>query len=332
MAEHGTAAAALVALPELARASGMQDYEPCPTAVARKELAAGKRLGARPLLYGYADYPVGLGGLADAPPFLWSLGNPALSTRPLVAMIGARDASSLGLRMARLLAKDLAEAGFVIVSGLARGIDAAAHEAALAQGTIGVQAGGIDAIYPPENAALYHAIGEQGLRLAELPPGMAPRANNFPQRNRIIAGMAQITVVVEAASRSGSLLTARMALDYGRDVMAVPGHPLDSRASGCNMLIRDGAVLIRNAEDVMALIAPTETTAAPAEPAAAAPSIAAPGDTASRILAALGPSPTPEDLVLRDLGLDAATFTRHVFLLELDGRVQRLPGGMIVRA
>ncbi len=332
MAEHETADAALRALPDLARASGMENYEPCPLPVVRKELLAGRKLGARLLLYGCAGYPSGLLGLSDAPPILWSLGDPALASRPTVALIGARNASSLGLRMARLLAHDLAEAGFVIVSGLARGIDAAAHEAALTQGTIGVQAGGIDVIYPTENTELYAGVAGKGLRLAELAPGMDPRAQHFPQRNRIIAGIAQVTVVIEAAARSGSLLTARMALDYGRDVMAVPGHPLDSRATGCNMLIRDGAVLIRNAEDVIALIG-TPDLAPPPKPIAdprPAPE-PAPDDVAHRILATLGPSPTPEDLVLRDLALDAATFTRTVFMLELDGKVQRLPGGMLSR-
>lgn len=333
MAEHGSAPAALDALPEVARASGMERYESCPAAVALKELATGRRLGARPLLYGRKDYPPGLLGLADAPPFLWSIGDPALAARPSVALIGARNASSLGLRMARRLAGELSEAGFLIVSGLARGIDAAAHEAALPLGTAGVQAGGIDVVYPAENAALYRNMAEKGLRLAELPPGAEPVARHFPQRNRIIAGMAQATLVIEAAARSGSLLTARMALDYGREVMAVPGHPLDGRATGCNMLIRDGAVLIRDAADVIALIGAPEPAAAPA-PAAPPPSPPpepAAQDIAARILAALGPSPTPEDLVLRDLAIDAATFTRHVFLLELDGRVRRLPGALLSR-
>lgn len=254
MAAHGGAQAALAALPGIAGAAGVAAYEPCPADRAGAELERGRREGARLLFWGEADYPAGLTTIADAPPLLWALGDPALLSRPLVALVGARNASSLGLRMAGRLAADLGEAGAVVVSGLARGIDAAAHAGALATGTIAVQGGGIEVLYPAENADLARRIGAQGLRLSEQPPGMEPMARHFPLRNRIIAGLARAVVVVEAAARSGSLMTARLAVDYGREVMAVPGHPFDARASGCNLLIRDGAVLVRGAEDVLAAL------------------------------------------------------------------------------
>ncbi|MEY8841434.1 DNA-processing protein DprA, partial [Cribrihabitans sp. XS_ASV171] len=177
-------------------------------------------------------------------------------SRPMIALVGARNCSSLGTRMARALAHDLGKAGHVVVSGLARGIDTAAHIAALDTGTVAVMAGGVDVIYPAENAALAGDIAAQGLRLSEQPLRMTPQARHFPRRNRIISGLAQAVVVVEAAAKSGSLITARDALDQGREVLAVPGHPFDARAAGCNMLIRDGARLVRNAEDVIEALAP----------------------------------------------------------------------------
>jgi len=344
LTEHGSARAALEALPAVARAAGAADYAPCPESVARTELAAGKRAGARLLLPGQPDYPGDLLEFPDAPPLLWALGHVELLARPRLALIGARNASSLGLRMARRLAEDLGAAGYVIVSGLARGIDAAAHAAALGTGTIGVMAGGIDIVYPAENQALAAEMADRGLRLSELPPGVEPQARHFPQRNRIIAALAQATIVVEAAARSGSLLTARNALDYGREVMAVPGHPMDARASGCNMLIRDGARLVRGAEDVLETLGEAELAAEAgarrsARAAARAASKAAPPapppapvrGLKDRLLALLGPAPTPEDAVIRDLGTDAATLARELLELEMEGTVQRHPGGMISR-
>lgn len=336
LAEHGSAEAALEALPAIARAAGAADYTPCPAGVAEAELLAGRRAGARLLLPGQPAYPADLLEFSDAPPLLWALGRLEL-LRPLrLALVGARNASSLGARMARRLAEELGKSEIVVVSGLARGIDAAAHEAALPSGTIGVMAGGIDVIYPPENRALAEQMARQGLRLSELPPGTEPQARHFPQRNRIIAQLARAVLVVEAAARSGSLLTARMALDYGREVMAVPGHPMDARASGCNMLIRDGATLIRGAEDVFEALG-LVAAAAPPQPEAEAPAAKpAPVKTAlgglkERLLAALGPSPTPEDALIRDLGLDAATLSREVLELEIEGTVLRHPGGLLSR-
>ena len=349
IAEHGTAAAALGALPGVARAAGMTDYSPCPPSVIKTELTAGRRAGARLVTWGCADYPVALRDIPDAPPVLWIKGDPAILSRPLLAMVGARNASSLGLRMARHLAAELGGAGIGIVAGLARGIDTAAHLAALQTGTIAVMAGGIDVIYPSENAALAEAIGKTGLLISEQPPGVAPVARHFPARNRIISGISRAVVVVEAAFRSGSLITARNALDQGREVMAVPGHPLDARAAGCNGLIRDGGLLVRNAGDVLTClgllpaasgpVSSHRTTSSTCEDRAASASdpvvqpdpIPRPDELETRILRMLGPHPVDENCLLRDLGVSAAALAPAMLALELSGQVRRLAGGTVAR-
>jgi DNA processing protein len=262
LAEHGRADAALEALPAMARSAGLHDYEPCPVGVAAAEMAAARKAGMRMICWGTADYPVELADLPDAPPVLWLRGDPSVLFAPMVALVGARNASSLGRRMAARLAQDLGAAGLTVVSGLARGIDAAAHEAALPTGTVAVLAGGADVVYPPENADLLARIAGAGAVLSEQPPGLEPQARHFPLRNRIISGLALGVVVVEAAEKSGSLITARNALDQGRDVMAVPGHPVDARAGGCNLLIRDGCTLVRSADDVLEALGPALTRAA----------------------------------------------------------------------
>ncbi|TCO72926.1 DNA-processing protein DprA [Rhodovulum euryhalinum] len=347
--EHGSAEAALDALPGVARAAGVDGYEACPEGVARAELSKARALGAVPLVHGTSGYPEALAELPDAPPVLWAVGRTDLLNRPMVALVGARNASSLGVRMARKLAEGLAEAGHVVVSGLARGIDRAAHLAALDTGTIAVMAGGVNVVYPTENESLFNAIGGQGLRLSEHPAGLQPQARHFPQRNRIISGLARAVVVVEAAARSGSLITARTALDQGRDVLAVPGHPFDARAAGCNMLLRDGATLVRGVEDVLDALAappaPPLTRAAAAEaprrpritevpdtPAHARRPVAA--DCAvlhAEILSRLGPSPLAEDQLIRDLNLPAGHVAPELLMLELEGRIARAPGGLISR-
>ncbi|WP_299028811.1 DNA-processing protein DprA [uncultured Sulfitobacter sp.] len=340
--EHGTAQNALAALPEVARAAGVSGYEICPEGVVRAELRAAHTLGAKLLHIDHPDYPSSLAELDDAPPFLWLVGNPEWLARPMIALVGARNASSLGTRMARTLAHDLGEAGFVVVSGLARGVDAAAHLAALPFGTIAVQAGGVDIMYPAENTALAGDIATQGLRLSEQPIGLQPTARHFPRRNRIISGLSRATVVVEAAAKSGSLITARDALDQGRDVLAVPGHPFDARAAGCNMLIRDGATLVRNAADIIEALGPLH--AEPAELPLAPPKPQASQarkprrslrETASlhlTILQRLGPSPVPEDQLIRDLQITPAAITPTLVELEMDGKVTRSAGGMLSRA
>lgn len=342
MAQHGSAAAALDALPAIAAAAGVEDYHICPEGVVRAEAAAARACGARLVCRGDADYPATLAAAADAPPVLWLRGDAAVLARPLVALVGARNASSLGLRMARRLAEGLGESGFAVVSGLARGIDAAAHEATLATGTVAVMAGGVDVVYPPEHADLLGRIAAAGVVLSEQPPGLQPQARHFPLRNRIVAGLARAVVVVEAAARSGSLLTARAAADLGREVLAVPGHPFDARAAGCNQLLRDGAVLVRSVADVIEAIGPG--LPAPPRPAVQRPAPPLPGPVPPRrplpemaqvhslILARLGPSPLPEDQLIRDLALPPAAVAPGLLTLELEGRVLRAPGGMLSRA
>jgi len=340
--EHGTAQNALAALPEVARAAGVSNYEVCPEAVVRAELRAAHKQGAKLLHISHADYPASLAELDDAPPFMWLLGDPALLDRPMIALVGARNASSLGTRMARTLAHELGEAGYIVVSGLARGIDAAAHLAALPFGTIAVQAGGVDIMYPAENTRLAEDIAKQGLRISEQPMGLQPTARHFPRRNRIISGLSSATVVVEAAAKSGSLITARDALDQGRDVLAVSGHPFDARAADCNLLIRDGATLIRNASDIIDALGPMYSDHPPL-PLPAAPTIPQSPPKKPRrtlretanlhlsILQRLSPSPIAEDQLIRDLQILSAKITPALVELEMDGKVTRGAGGLLSR-
>ncbi len=332
MAEHGSARRALAALPALAAAAGARGYAPTPCDAAEAELAAGAALGARLLALGAPGYPPRLALIPDPPPVLWAIGDPALAAQPSVALVGARNASALGCRMAARLAHDLGAAGFVVVSGLARGIDAAAHRAALDTGTVAVQAGGVDVIYPPENRELGEAIGARGLRLSEMPPGHPPRTQDFPRRNRVISGIALGTVVIEGAPRSGSLITARAALEQGREVMAVPGSPLDARALGCNALIRDGATLVRDAADVVEALATVASPPRPIRPAPPPPpELPAPRmngtELPDRLLALLGPAPIGEDALIRMLGLPTPEVAAALLELELTGAILRHPGG-----
>ncbi|MEL7014048.1 MAG: DNA-processing protein DprA, partial [Pseudomonadota bacterium] len=344
LAEHGEIQAALAALPELARQAGAKDYTPCPVGVIEAELRDAQKLGARLLCRGDPCYPALLAETPDAPPALWALGDTSLLDKPSISIVGARNASSLGLRMAKALARDLGGDGFVIASGLARGIDTAAHKAALETGTIAVMAGGVDVIYPAENTDLARAISERGVVMSEQPLGLQPRAQHFPSRNRIVSGLSRGLVVVEAAAKSGSLITARAALDQGRDVLAVPGHPLDARAAGCNILIRDGATLVRRAEDVLDAIgieAQMPQTEARPEPESIVPPVPHhTPDTRSQedtrhlhqvILDRLGPSPVAEDQLIRDLGTSAAKVTPMLTDLEVDGKIERHPGGLLSR-
>lgn len=336
MDEHGSAQAALEALPQIASKAGVAKYTPCSLEVAERELDHGRRIGATLVAYGSDTYPSTLYDLPDPPPLFWALGQVELLHRPSIAMVGARNASSLGMRMARTLSSALGDAGLVITSGLARGIDASCHSASLHSGTIAVQAGGVDTIYPSENAELHKEIARHGLRLSEQPLGMTPRARDFPKRNRIISGLSRALIVVEAAGRSGSLITARNALDQGRDVLAVPGHPFDGRSSGCNMLIRDGATLIRGARDVLEALDWHEThpeTPAPETECAKPPeqNLGTDTDLDDAILALLGPTATAEDQLIRDLGTTAARVSPRLTHLELDGRIQRHPGGLLSR-
>jgi DNA processing protein len=239
--------------------------------------------------------------------------------------------------MARRLAEELGEAGYVVVSGMARGIDTAAHNASLGTGTVAVMAGGVDVVYPVENAVLAQEIAEKGLRLSEQPMHLEPQARHFPRRNRIISGLAKAVVVVEAAAKSGSLITARTALDQGRDVLAVPGHPFDARASGCNMLIRDGAVLVRGAADVIEALArdgrqperKPSTLAEVPPPVPERRTLAENSTLHGMILERLGPSPLAEDQLIRDLALPVGAIAPELLALELEGRIRRQPGGLL---
>ena len=337
--EHGSAQAALQALPEVARAAGVDNYEICPEAVVLKEFKAAKFARAQLICRGEPLYPKAFNDLPDAPPLFWAVGDTRLLSRPSVAIVGARNASSLGLRMAKSLAADLGQAGYTVVSGLARGIDTAAHLASLKTGTIAVFAGGVDVLYPSENAALAEdMVAASGLRISEQPLGLQPQARHFPMRNRLISGLSRAVVVVEAAAKSGSLITARNALDQGRDVFAVPGHPMDARASGCNILIRDGAVLVRNAQDIISELQPVVSPVAEQASLELTPPKKVPQDTRSKqetqslhqeILNRLGPSPVSEDQLIRDLHLGSAQVSPALTEMELDGRLRRLSGGML---
>ncbi len=348
LAEQGGVEAALKALPGIARAAGVDDYALCPLGVVKHEMAQGRAAKARLLLFGGAFYPQALMDLADAPPILWAQGDVGLLARPMVALVGARNASSLGLRMARKLAEALGAAGQVVVSGLARGVDAEAHQASLATGTVAVQAGGVDVIYPAENAELAAQILAQGCRVSEQPMGTEPQTRHFPLRNRIISGLSRGVVVVEAAAKSGSLITAEAALEQGREVFAVPGHPFDARAEGCNRLIRDGATLIRGAQDIFDVLrisgkAPetVATVQEPTMPATLPDPLPGPlpprrplldiSSLHSRILARLGPSPLAEDQLIRDLAMPAQALTSELLTLELEGKIERQSGGLISR-
>ena len=340
LSEHGSPAAALDALPEIARAAGVERYNTFCEEAARSELSRGADAGATLICYGSSEYPKALYDLADPPPLLWARGDISLLNKPSIGMVGARNASSLGGRTARMLASELSEQGHVIVSGLARGIDTSAHIASLEHGTIAVLAGGVDVIYPSENAHLARDISLKGLLISEQPMGLAPQARHFPRRNRLISGLSIGLIVVEAATKSGSLITARNALDQGREVLAVPGHPFDARASGCNMLIRDGATLVRSAADVLETLAPLAPDAPVLQPELSLnippppPERRGLAETAAlhqQILSRLGPSPLPEDQLIRDLAQPAATIGPVLVDLELDGKISRAAGGMLTK-
>ena len=330
--EHGTAQNALAHLPEVARAAGVDDYVPCREEHAISELRRGEKVGAQIIFRGTAEYPTAFNDLNDAPPFFWAVGDIKLLHRPTLGLVGARNASSLGTRMSRFLASALGEEGYVICSGLARGVDTAAHAAAIGTGTIAVLGGGVDVVYPAENAQLTRQIRENGLLISEQPMGTQPQARHFPVRNRLISGLSQAIIVIEAAAKSGSLITAKTALDQGRDVYAVPGHPFDARASGCNILIRDGATLVRNAEDVIeALPKLPQQTEIIYDTPKPLPNrgLRETAKLHNRILARLSPSPLAEDQLIRDLKASAAQIAPALVDLEIEGQIERQSGGMV---
>jgi len=316
-------------VPDLARRGGGKAPSLCSRDQAEREIARVEKLGAKWLALGQGLYPRLLAELEDAPPLLMAKGNLNLLDRQAVGIVGARNASAAACRFARGLAHDLGQHDLVVVSGLARGIDSAAHDGALESGTIGVVAGGIDVFYPPENEERQEALYERGLVIAEMAPGTEPRARHFPYRNRIIAGLGSGTVVVEAAPRSGSLITARLAAEAGREVMAVPGSPLDPRAQGCNQLIRDGATLIQNAADVVeAIRVPVTQVRAPSTSYEPAEELNG-DDALGAVEELLGPSPVPVDEIIRLSGAPSGTVQMALLELDLAGRLDRHAGNKV---
>jgi DNA processing protein len=327
----GSAEAALEALPMLAARGGGRAPRIADPGAVRREISAVEKLGARYLFVDDPDFPALLAELESAPPALIVRGRVELAARMVIAMVGARNASAAACRFARQIALGLGEAGVTVVSGLARGIDTAAHVGSIGTGTIGVIASGIDLAFPPENAALQERVAREGLLLAEQPPGTEPLARFFPSRNRIIAGLALGTVVVEAAPRSGSLITARIAAEAGRDVMAVPGSPLDPRAQGCNLLIREGATLVQSVDDILEAVRPIDARAVrePGRGYAAEPPEDASDADRSRIAGLLGPVPVAVDELIRQSGLAPSVVQTVLLELELAGRLERHAGGRV---
>jgi DNA processing protein len=342
----GTARRAYEELPRLMREAGGGDrWRRCRRDEAEAELGTLRALGAHLIAHTEPDYPARLAEIADPPPLLAVLGEPALLAAPAVAIIGARNASGHGRMLAKTLAKDLAEAGLVVVSGLARGIDTAAHEGALAAGgaTVAVIASGIDVPYPPDNEALMAQIAASGAVVSERPPGAVPQARHFPRRNRIIAGLCLGVVVVEAAPQSGSLITARLAAEQGREVMAVPGSPLDPRHRGTNQLLRDGATLVESAADIRSALGnaldvattpiarPRRREAPPSVPRPKPASVPPPpaGDLLGRLQERLGVEPLLVDELIRQCHATSAEVQQALLELELEGRIERHPGNRV---
>lgn len=330
-----SADAALAALPDLARRGGGQIRIRTESDVEREMetiLDAGARIVAR----GESEYPPMLAQIEDAPPLITVIGNPSLLTKRAVAVVGTRNASINGRKMAGDFAAAFGAAGLVVVSGMARGIDAAAHEGALATGTVAVMAGGVDVIYPRENAALYAGIAERGALISEMPPGLTPQARHFPRRNRLISGMARGVVVVEAAPRSGSLITARLAAEQNREVFAVPGSPLDPRSRGGNQLIRQGAALTETPEDVIEVLDGLFNSPL-AEPPARKFAVSTPvepddaglGEARETIVAGLGPTPVMVDEIIRRCQMSPAIVSTVLLELELAGRLERHSGNAV---
>jgi DNA processing protein len=332
----GSAGAALKALPDLARRGGAaRPVRICTREEAAGELAAAAKMGVALVALSEEEYPAQLANIDDAPPLLAVRGKPTVLNQPMIAMVGSRNASAAGVKIAEKLARDLGAAGLVVVSGLARGIDAAAHRASIATGTVAVLAGGHDRVYPPEHAPLAEALIANGAAVSEMPFGYEPRGRDFPRRNRLISGLTHGVIVVEAARKSGSLITSRMALEQNREVFTVPGSPLDPRAEGSNALLKQGAVMVTEAEDVLAVLRPIiGDRPAPAigktqfrddSPPAPEP----PPDARGRVMALLGPTPVTTDDLIRLSGTSTTMVQVTLLELELAGRLKRQQGGRV---
>jgi DNA processing protein len=329
---YGSARAALNALPDLARRGGSaRAIRICPRADAEREIETAQRFGAQLIASCEAAYPFRLAQIDDAPPLLAVRGTITALARPMIAIVGSRNASAAGLKFTERLTRDLGAAGFVIASGLARGIDAAAHRASLDTGTVAALAGGHDRIYPEQHQGLLDAVLREGAAISEMPFGWEPRARDFPRRNRIVSGLALGVIIVEAAQRSGSLITARMALEQGREVFAVPGSPVDPRAEGTNGLLKQGATLVTEAQDVIAVLEPMldpilgtlrETPVREPDQTDGVPRAGEPGsDARSRIVALLSSAPVGLDDLTRMSGAPPGIVRTILMELELAGRV-----------
>jgi DNA processing protein len=332
--QFGGAQAALAALPHLARRGGASgSARICSRAEAEHEIKAARSAGVSFVALGEPGYPSRLRMIDDAPPLIAVRGHLAILDRPMIAVVGARNASAAGMKLAGRLARELGEAGLAVVSGLARGIDAAAHRASLETGTVAVLAGGHNRIYPPEHVELAGAILAEGAAVSEMPFDWEPRARDFPRRNRLISGLAVGVVVIEAAHRSGSLITTRLALEQGREVFAVPGSPLDPRAEGCNSLLKQGATLVTEAEDVISVLRPILgqplERPAPESLSPLRPTTEPATDERNRIVELLGPTPVSIDDLIRLAGQSAATVRIVLLELEVAGRLQRHGGGLV---
>jgi DNA processing protein len=332
---YGGARQALAALPTLARRGGASGTRICSREEAEAELQDARARGVEFLAFGEPDYPARLQMIDDPPPLIAASGKLAILSQPLVAIVGSRNASAAGMKFTERLARDLGRAGFGIVSGLARGIDAAAHHASLSSGTVAVLAGGHDRIYPAEHTDLLDALLAEGAAISEMPLNWEPRAHDFPRRNRLISGLALGIVVIEAARRSGSLITARLAGEQGREVFAVPGSPLDPRNEGTNGLLKQGAILVTEAADVIAMLEPIlgrgfDLTIQQPEHDMPAPPDTKPGeDERSRIIGLLGPTPAAIDDLVR-LSHTSSAIVRTVLLeLEIAGRLERHGGALV---
>lgn len=331
LARFGSAAAAIEALPDLAQRGGRAYVAARPEIIA-EEISQVRRARAKYLFHDQPGYPRLLAEAAGAPPILTWRGDLSIAERPCVAIVGARNASAAAVKLARDFSAALSAAGFIVVSGLARGIDGAAHWGAL-PATVGVIASGIDITYPPEHAELQERVAKEGLLLAEQPPGTEPLARHFPSRNRIIAGLAAGTLVVEAAPKSGSLITARLAAESGREVMAIPGSPLEGRATGCNQLIRDGAVLVQTPDDVIELMtgfdgSPRSTFRESTPAYVFADDELADAEPAD-VTALLTSAPVSVDELIRQSGTSASAVQMALLELEIAGRLTRHAGGRV---
>ncbi|MBL6852507.1 MAG: DNA-protecting protein DprA [Alphaproteobacteria bacterium] len=332
----GSASAALKEVPRMVKRGGGDELRIPSEDDAARELAGLAKIGGRMIASCEAEFPHGLAAVEPPPPLLSVLGHVTLLQRETVAVVGARNASALGRKFANTMARDLSDAGLVVASGLARGIDAAAHEGALAGGTVAVVAGGVDVVYPPENAALHERLRTEGCIVSEMGLGVQPQARHFPRRNRIISGLSRGVVIVEASEGSGSLITANFALEQGREIFAVPGSPLDPRAKGTNRLIREGATLTESAEDVLAMLRPMlgghfhdPGKGGPGGPANGAGAEAEADQIRGRVEEALGPAPVEVDELVRICGASPQAVMIILLEMELAGRITRHPGNRV---